>query len=199
MHIILHPNAMTFPFRIIHFNLTVMKNVRMQNEELITQSYLTHRDRILRYIAASIGNTDDAEDLTQNVWMRLLEYRMELNPATIATLLHRIARNIVYDYLRHSRHVTEHREETISTLTETEAGRYAYSLDSEIEARDLAELEHRRVECMPRMRRIIYVMSRYDDMPVSDISERLSLSARTVENHLRLGRSDIRSYMSAIA
>ena len=42
-------------------------------------------------------------------------------------------------------------------------------------------------------------MSRYDDMPVSDISERLSLSARTVENHLRLGRSDIRSYMSAIA
>ena len=190
---------MTFPFRIIHFNLTVMKNVRMQNEELITQSYLTHRDRILRYIAASIGNTDDAEDLTQNVWMRLLEYRMELNPATIATLLHRIARNIVYDYLRHSRHVTEHREETISTLTETEAGRYAYSLDSEIEARDLAEIEHRRVECMPRMRRIISVMSRYDDMPVSDISERLSLSARTVENHLRLGRSDIRSYMSAIA
>ena len=190
---------MTFPFRIIHFNLTVMKNVRMQNEELITQSYLTRRDRIRRYIAASIGNTDDAEDLTQNVWMRLLEYRMELNPATIATLLHRIARNIVYDYLRHSRHVTEHREETISTLTETEAGRYAYSLDSEIEARDLAEIEHRRVECMPRMRRIIYVMSRYDDMPVSDISERLSLSARTVENHLRLGRSDIRSYMSAIA
>lgn len=61
----------------------------------------------------------------------------------------------------------------------------------------MAQAEQRRVECLPRQRRIIYVMSRYEEKSVEDIASELSLSFRTVENHLRLGRRDVRQYMSA--
>ncbi len=40
-------------------------------------------------------------------------------------------------------------------------------------------------------------MSRYEEKSVEDIASELSLSFRTVENHLRLGRRDVRQYMSA--
>ena len=62
----------------------------------------------------------------------------------------------------------------------------------------IMELEQRRVECLPPQRRIIYMRSRFDDMEVSDISTELNLSARTVENHLRLGRRDVREYLRAV-
>ena len=39
-------------------------------------------------------------------------------------------------------------------------------------------------------------MSRYDDKSVDDIAGELSLSFRTVENHLRMGRRDVRAFMS---
>ena len=36
-------------------------------------------------------------------------------------------------------------------------------------------------------------------MAVDDISSSLNLSKRTVENHLRLGRKDVRTYLANIA
>jgi RNA polymerase sigma-70 factor (ECF subfamily) len=38
-------------------------------------------------------------------------------------------------------------------------------------------------------------MTRYEELPVSDIADRLQLSVRTVENHLRMGRKDVRDFM----
>lgn len=42
-------------------------------------------------------------------------------------------------------------------------------------------------------------MSRYEEKSVGDIADELSLSLRTVENHLRMGRRDVREYIAAIA
>lgn len=178
-----------------------MKTVRMHNEVLITQSYLTEHEKVRRYIGCRINNNDDADDLTQMVWLRLLEYTREISADSITTFIHTIARNLVNDYLRHHYLVAEAHEEMrgIATSTSELEAEYAYSMEPEIFARDLAEKERERVECLPKQRRIIYVMSRYDSLSASDISERLQLSVRTVENHLRMGRNDVRSYLGAIA
>lgn len=135
------------------------------------------------------------------VWLRLLEYDREISADSITTFIHTIARNLVNDYLRHHYHVTEAHSDirrSAISIADQEA-EYAYSIEPEIYARDLAEKERERVECLPKQRRIIYVMSRYDCLSASDISERLQLSVRTVENHLRMGRNDVRSYLGAIA
>ncbi|WP_303033527.1 sigma-70 family RNA polymerase sigma factor [uncultured Duncaniella sp.] len=178
-----------------------MENVRMHNEALITQSYLTERENVRSFIGCRINNNDDADDLTQTVWLRLLEYNRPLSPDSLAGLIYKIARNLVNDYLRHHYRVTEAHEEirnTAFTAAEIDE-KHVYSMESEIYARELAQIEHRRVECMPPQRRIIYVMNRYQSLSAPVISERLQLSVRTVENHLRMGRNDVRSYLSAIA
>ena len=41
-----------------------MENVRMHNEALITQSYLTERENVRSFIGCRINNNDDADDLT---------------------------------------------------------------------------------------------------------------------------------------
>jgi RNA polymerase ECF-type sigma factor len=41
-------------------------------------------------------------------------------------------------------------------------------------------------------------MSRYEEKTTEEIADYLALSKKTVENHLRLGRRDVRQYMAAI-
>lgn len=160
---------------------------------LIADSYTQHRPRILNFILQKVNDRQDAENLTQDVWMRLLEYDKELTESTMLKFLYTIARNLVNDYLRHLYCV----EDVHGYLAETMTG-VSVEEESSIVARDLAAHERERVAALPSQRRTIYIWSRYFDKSVGDISEELSLSRRTVENHLRLGRKDVREYMAAI-
>ncbi len=107
-------------------------------------------------------------------------------------LIYTIASNLIIDYLRRYYRSRKADDELRRGADETD-----HSVESRLLARDMAQAEQRRVECLPRQRRIIYVMSRYEEKSVEDIASELSLSFRTVENHLRLGRRDVRQYMSA--
>ena len=44
-------------------------------------------------------------------------------------------------------------------------------------------------------RKKVYYMNRFMDMSSDDISDKLCLSKRTVENHLFIGRKEIRKYI----
>ncbi len=166
---------------------------RANQSGLIAKSYTQYSERVRNFILQKVNCRQDAENLTQDVWMRLLEYDRELSESTILKFLFTIARNLVNDYLRHLYCV----EEAHAYLMESGSEVSDYE-ESSIVARDLADIERQRVESLPSQRKTIYIWSRYEDMSVSDISEQLSLSKRTVENHLRLGRAEVRAYMSAV-
>ena len=172
-----------------------MKNNACRNDSLIAASYCDNFQRILHFINSRINNICDAENLAQDVWVRVLTCGRELTSETMVSFLFTIARNLVYDYIRRSCVISENNEEISVEL----ASRSVLSPESEVSAADIAYHEQKRIECLPAQRRIIYIMSRFEDKNVDDIATELSLSSRTVENHLRLGRRDIRTYISAIA
>ena len=162
------------------------------NSNLIAKCYADNSARVQAYIAARINSYADAENLAQDVWLRLLEYDKPLTAETMVPLIYTIASNLIIDYLRRYYRSRKADDELRRGADETD-----HSVESRLLARDMAQAEQRRVECLPRQRRIIYVMSRYEEKSVEDIASELSLSFRTVENHLRIGRRDVRQYMSA--
>lgn len=157
--------------------------------------FLQHSERIFNYIRSRIENYEDAENLAQDVWIKLLESKVEITADTALSYIYKVATNLINDYLRRLYVRIEAREEVERSYSE----RSSISPAQEFMAREIALMEARRVECLPAQRRIIYKMSRFDEMAVADIAESLSLSFRTVENHLRLGRRDVRNFISAIA
>jgi len=152
----------------------------------------TH-NKIERFIGQRVNDACDAENLTQDVYLKLLEYDKELTADTITSLVYTIARNIVNDYLRHA-----YRTGAVKEYLRENSLLYSTDIEAEVSARDIAVMERSRVERLPRQRRIIYVMSRYFEKSIADISTRLSLSTRTVENHLRMGRRDVREYLAMV-
>ena len=71
--------------------------------------YREHADRIYGYLAASVGNRQDAEDLTIQTFVRMMESldRFEARAAPFAAWLHRIARNLAIDHFRASARARE--------------------------------------------------------------------------------------------
>lgn len=78
-----------------------------EKEEMIRKLYNLYSDAIYRYILLMIGNTEQAEDLTQETFLRAFKGldSFEGN-ATSKTWLYTIARNITLDYLRRKRIIT---------------------------------------------------------------------------------------------
>lgn len=172
-----------------------METIRERRDAYIARLYNENFNRILSYISSRVNDSWRAEDLAQDVWLRLLTSNKEISSDTALSYIYTIARNLVNDYLRNYYSAQEAGMEMAGTATDTDP----VNAECMMIADELAAQEKQRVERLPAQRRIIYVMSRYEEKSVSDIAGELSLSLRTVENHLRMGRHDVRQYLAAIA
>lgn len=166
-----------------------MKTATQPSDCIITRSYEEYHQSILNFIAYRITHRCEAEDLTQDVFMRLLDYKPMLHPETVKYFLYTIARNIVTDYLRRyykKQEIDSYLYDTASISSdETEAG---------IIANDLLAIEQNKLATLPAQRKLIYSLSRFDEKNAVEIADELHLSKRTVENHLLLGRREMRDF-----
>src|SRR5215213_9128001 len=75
------------------------------DREAIEELYLIHFDRIYSYLHMSVGNRHDAEDLTTQTFLRMLESiaRFKQGAAPFSAWLFRIAHNLAMDHFRANR------------------------------------------------------------------------------------------------
>ena len=71
----------------------------------LAELYLIHFDRIYGYLQVTVGNRHDAEDLTTQTFLRMLESidRFRWQSAPFSAWLFRIAHNLAIDHFRSSR------------------------------------------------------------------------------------------------
>lgn len=167
-----------------------MENRIKLSDRLITEYYEEYRQSVFFYICRRIENRSDAEDLTQDAFLRLLEYRMMIRRDTLKYFLFTIVRNLLNDYLRRYYKRQEIDRYLYDTLPVT-----TVEPESRIVADELRRLESQRVSALPEQRRKVYIMSRFQDKPADDIAEELNLSKRTVENHLFISRREVREFI----
>ena len=75
------------------------------DREALEELYLIHFDRIYSYLHMSVGNRHDAEDLTTQTFLRMLESigRFKQGAAPFSAWLFRIAHNLAMDHFRANR------------------------------------------------------------------------------------------------
>jgi RNA polymerase sigma-70 factor (family 1) len=167
-----------------------MENSTLTTSQLIADSYVGYHRQVYLYILHKVNSQEEAEDLSQDVFLRLMEYKQMLRPDTVKFFIYTISRNLVNDYLRRY-----YKKQEISSYMYDHAETCTSDMESRVISNDLAALEQRKLSVLPAQRRKIYTMSRFEDKSIADISSELNLSHRTVENHLRIGRHEIREYI----
>lgn len=167
-----------------------MKDQTNDIYQMVAESYKTYRHQVYVFIRCRIHDDEEAEDLVQDTFLRLLDHLPMLRVDTIQHFIFTIARNLVFDYLRRHYKKQEIDAYLIDTLPTASS-----DTESRIIADDLRHLEWKVVTSLSPQRRKVYELSRYHDRSAADISTVLHLSVRTVENHLLTGRKEVRTYL----
>lgn len=156
-------------------------------EKVLTDYFLANRAAICAYIARRIPRAFIAEDLAQDVFIRLWNVRQTICEATIKSLVFTVTNNIITDHLR--RYI---RQRAYNDYAAYWGERSSNVTVERVVADSLAETELKIVTSMPPKRRKVYMLSRYEGKSVDDIAVELNMGRRTVETHLFIGRKAMR-------
>jgi RNA polymerase sigma-70 factor, ECF subfamily len=80
----------------------LVREAQQGEREALEELYLLHFDRIYSYLHMSVGNRHDAEDLTTQVFVKMLESiaKFRWRSAPFSAWLFRIAHNLAMDHFR---------------------------------------------------------------------------------------------------
>ena len=158
-------------------------------QQLITNYYITHRDELLAFASSRLGDSRLAEDIVQDVFLRLLSTDKMITEVTLPALVYTITRNLINDYYR--RHTTYEQYEhyikgVCSEVTTSE---------SVFSAFDIMERLERGMVRLPENCREIYRLHIYGGMKVGEISRELGEGYKSVEHRLGTARKVMREYL----
>jgi RNA polymerase sigma-70 factor (ECF subfamily) len=160
---------------------------------LIETYYRDHRDELLAFVSSRLGGAVEAEDIVQNVFLRLLTTDKMITEITLPALTYTIARNLISDYYRR-RNTYEEFEHYIKRSSDDYS-----SMESVISAKELTELLERGLARIPENFREIYRMHIYGGMKVGEISQTLGEGYKSVEHRLGAARKALRSFFKNYA
>ena len=159
----------------------------------LTNYYVTHRDELLAYVSSRLGNSVEAEDLVQNVFLRLLTSDKMITDITLPALVYTIARNLIADYYRCRTHYEayEHYLKNTDSIDD--------SAESILSIRDITDQLERSLARVPENCREVYRLHIYGGMKVGEISECLGEGYKSVEHRLGIARKYVRQQLRDIA
>lgn len=163
-----------------------------QSHHAAVTLFYQHRNQLHRFIQSRINNSEDATDLVQDVFLRMLEYSGEIVAETAKGLAFAIASNVINDYLRHL---------YVKTAANTQISSAQSCITNETEesivGRDLESLERKNLDRMPPQRRLIYTLRIHEGKTTKEIADTLNISTRTAENHFYIGIREMRACFKA--
>lgn len=142
------------------------------------QLFDNYFDVIRRFVYYRCGNTDVASDIAQDVFMKIWEKRGQLNNDNLKSLLYKMANDlIVSNYRKYSTRLDF--EQNMTTSNDS-----PLSPDEELSFEELSLSYAKALKQMPETQRVVFLMSRNDELKYSEISECLDISVKAVEKRM---------------
>jgi RNA polymerase sigma-70 factor (ECF subfamily) len=109
----------------------LVERAQSGDRDALEELYLIHFDRIYSYLHMSVGNRHDAEDLTTQTFLKMLESigKFRFQTAPFSAWLFRIAHNLAMDHFRAARR-WQPEEEVPEPVGEAEPSAEAQALQS---------------------------------------------------------------------
>lgn len=157
-----------------------------------------HQNAVIGTVAKMLGNPTEAEDISQQVFLRIWRNAKRYRPdAKFTTYLFTITRNLVFNETRRRGRKKEvsadEREENSHQLIEDSPDRQP---DSELLQSELQAAVDAAIAKLPETQRMAVVLRRYEQLSYEEIAVILKLSVSAVKSLLFRARTSLREALS---
>jgi RNA polymerase sigma-70 factor (ECF subfamily) len=148
--------------------------------------YARHKGALYRYFLRQCGNEGLAEELFQDVWMKLIKARDRYEPrARFGTWLYTLAHNQLVDHYRRSGNRAALHESTGRTDPETLPGAASETPDQRTHSRLLVERLLELLKGLPGPQREAFLLREEGGLGVEAIAVATGVSKETAKSRLR--------------
>lgn len=132
------------------------------------------------YANVMLRDEELAEEMVQNVFLKLWEKRDDLNvEVSMKAYLYKMVHNACLNHFKHAK--TRAKYEDYASYTQPAEEE---SAARKLELKELEERISKALNDLPQQCRIIFQMSRFEELKYKEIADQLGLSIKTVENQM---------------
>lgn len=142
---------------------------------------------LLFYKALTIlDDKDDAKDIVQKVFIDLWNRRKENLILNLKPFLLNAVKYQVFNYLRNGKLTLKHIDRFEDIL-------FYNHIDEEIDSKEISGGLSKAIEELPERCRIVFKLSRIENLSNREISEKMGISIKTVENQITKAQQTLRT------
>ena len=147
-----------------------------------------HQARVVGTISKMLGSDAEAEDLAQQVFIRIWKSAPRYRPtAKFTTWLFRITRNLVFNELRRKRHFVDQADEMPEP-----AERRDQEPDKVLMEGELQSAIQDAIDQLPESQRLAIILRRYEGMAYEEIAAVMGTTVPAVKSILFRARAELR-------
>jgi RNA polymerase sigma-70 factor (ECF subfamily) len=181
-------------------DVRLMLQVRNDDAAAFEELVARYQNRLIAVLDHLVGQRQTAEDLTQEVFLRVYRARKTYSPdARFSTWIYRIAHNVASNWLRmHSRrrevrapaaNVGDTDEISLEQLAKAASGLHPSRRLDKTELSDIVRLA---MECLPEQQRMALLLSKFEEMSYADVAQAMELTVSSVKSLLWRARENLR-------
>jgi RNA polymerase sigma-70 factor (ECF subfamily) len=160
-----------------------------------------YRDPIISYVYRMVQNRDIAEELAQEVFVRVYLSRARYTPtAKFSGWIFRIATNLVFNWIRNHRH--ERGQTSVDALASRGIRRPLADPRSRIDetlVREAKRAEVRRaIATLPARQRAVVMLHKYEEMGYQQIARTLGCSVQAVKSLMFRAHETLRARLAHV-
>ena len=180
------------PTKMLEGEELIVRKVAEGDRDSFRTLFYHYYPKVKVFLRTLVPDENDAEDLAQNVFVKLWVGRSSLKGVKVfGAWLYRVCRNTAIDYSR--------TRKTMVPFAPEEPGLSTESLDENYFARERQYQYDKLIAAMPAKRREVFLLSREEGLSHAEISKKLGISVKTVENHINMVLRELRKISSCIS
>ncbi|WP_282035608.1 RNA polymerase sigma factor [Saccharicrinis aurantiacus] len=166
----------------------LVKQLQASDEAAFEKVYDLMASKIYHFVKLSIKNKEDAQEITQEVFIKLWNERERIDSSkSLQSFLYVIAKNKINDHLRKVLNEKKYLESIIHSYNILDD-----DLVNIIDFRDTEKVILKLISMLPERRRQVFELSRFKGYTYKEISKELGISENTVDTQIRKALANLK-------